>query len=358
MRKGKIFLIAVLTYLIINIGIYAYSANRGTLTALHFHNAVLVPYVLFSTFSITISAVALGIYFVYNNGLIRNAIRSKPALVALVIIFAYYTWSIFEGLLQYASQQILYSSLAYKFLPYDPFQFNTTASLLPPSLQHPFGTNYNGEDILSRILYAAPSDAEISTVVVISAIIIGAIVGMFAGYFGGWVDEILMRITDVFLAIPGLILVIAVAVLLGSSFTSAMIGLMIPWWATYARLFRSQTLVVKNMGYVDMAKLMGFSSFRIIFKHVFRNVIDPILAYAALDFGNVILTYSSLTFLGIGLQGVNQPEWGSMASNGLEYLPEAWWWPLFPSLVILVLVISFVILGDRLQDVIAGRVVQ
>ncbi|BFI75943.1 ABC transporter permease [Sulfurisphaera ohwakuensis] len=356
MRASRIFIIAVIAYLIINLGIYAYSANRATLKALHFHNTVLVPYVLFSTFSITASLVALGIYFIYRNSLMRNALKSKVAFGALVIIFAYYTWSIFEGLLQYASHQILYFSLAYKFLPYNPFQFNFTASLLPPSIHHPFGTNYNGEDILSRVLYAAPSDAEISTVVVISAIIIGGLVGMFAGYFGGWVDEVLMRITDVFLAIPGLILVIAVAVLLGSSFTSAMIGLMIPWWATYARLFRSQTLVVKNMGYVDMAKLMGFRSFRIIFKHVFHNVIDPILSYAALDFGNVILTYASLTFLGIGLQGVNQPEWGAMVSDGLQYLPHVWWWSLFPSIVILVLVASFVILGDRLQDVIAGRV--
>ncbi|AWR98173.1 ABC transporter permease subunit [Acidianus sulfidivorans JP7] len=293
----------------------------------------------------------------YTNSLVRNAIRSKPALIALVIIFAYYTWSIFEGLLQYASHQILYLSLSYKFLPYNPITINPIDSLLPPSLHHPFGTNYNGEDILSRILYAAPSDAEISTVVVISAIIIGGLVGMFAGYFGGWIDEILMRITDVFLAVPGLILVIAIAVLLGSSFTSAMIGLMVPWWATYARLFRSQTLVVKSMGYVDASKLMGFSNFKIVISHVFHNVIDPVLSYAALDFGNVILTYASLTFLGIGLQGLNQPEWGAMVSNGIQYLPQAWWYPLFPSIVILIIVASFVILGDRLQDVIAGRVV-
>ncbi|BFH73032.1 ABC transporter permease [Sulfurisphaera javensis] len=357
MKISKIFVFALIIYLIINLGIYAYFANKSTLRAYHFHNTLLLPYVLFSTFSITISAVVLGAYYIYKSSLMRNALRSKVALVALIIVFAYYTWSIFEGLLQYASHQILYIPLSYKFLPYNPFQFNLTASLLPPSIHHPFGTNYNGEDILSRILYAAPSDAEISTVVVIFAIVIGGLVGMFAGYFGGWIDEILMRITDVFLAIPGLILVIAVAVLLGSSFTSAMIGLMIPWWATYARLFRSQTLVVKNMGYIDMAKLMGFNSFKIVFKHVFHNVIDPVLSYAALDFGNVILTYSSLTFLGIGLQGLNQPEWGAMVSNGLQYLPHVWWWPLFPSIVILVIVASFVILGDRLQDVIAGRVV-
>lgn len=357
MKLGKLFVITLIILIIINIGIYAYAANRSTFKAYHFHNQFLSELALISTFIITFSTLGLGVYYIYRSSLFRNALKSKVALIALVIIFAYYTWSIFEGLLQYAAQQIFAFKLEYEFLPYNPLQLNFTTSLLPPSPHHPFGTNYNGEDILSRILYAAPSDALISTVVVLTSIVIGGIVGMIAGYFGGTVDEILMRITDLFLALPGLILVIAVAVLLGESFTSAIIGLLIPWWATYARLFRSQTLIVKNMGYVEVSKLYGFRSFKIIFKHVAHNVIDPIIAYAALDFGNVILTYASLTFLGIGLRGVNQPEWGAMVSDGLQYLPQAWWWPLFPSLVILIIVASFVILGDRLQDVIAGRVV-
>ena len=358
MKLGKAFIIAVTIYLLLNVGIYFYATSRETLKAFHFQGFELVPYVLFSTFSITVSAVAIAVYLTAKSDLVRLAVRSLPALIALVIISAYYAWSIFQGLLEYASAQIRYSPLAYMFLPYDPFRLNFSASILPPSLSHPFGTNYNGEDILSRILYAAPADAAISTIVVLSAIVIGGIVGMFAGYYGGWTDEVLMRVTDVFLAVPGLVLVIAVSVLLGSGYTSAVIGLLVPWWATYARLFRSQTLVVKNMGYVDAARLMGFRGVVIIFRHVLHNVIDPVISYAALDFGNVILTYASLTFLGIGLRGVNQPEWGAMVSDGLSYLPQAWWWPLFPSIVILIIVMSFVILGDRLQDVIAGRVAQ
>ena len=355
--KKRIAIIALLIYLFINVGIYLYYANKSTLRAYHFHILALVPYVLFSTFSITISVASLLIMFTITSTTLRLILKSKAALVAFIILFAYYIWSLFQGLLEYAAYQILYIRLSYMFLPYNPFQFNFSLELLPPSFAHPFGTNANGEDILSRILYAAPSDALISTVVVISAIIIGGIVGIIAGYVGGIVDEILMRITDVFLAVPGLILVIAASVLLGESFTSAIIGLMIPWWATYARLFRSQTLVVKNMPYIDAAKLLGIGRFRILVKHVVHNVIDAVLAYAALDFGNVILTYSTLTFLGIGLLNPNTPEWGAMVSHGVNELPQAWWYPLFPSLVILIIVTSFILIGDRIQDVISGRVV-
>lgn len=344
-------------YLLVNIGIYFHYANKDTLRSVHFDILSLVPYVLFSTFSITVSVASLVVITVITNNTFKLILRSKPALVAFVILFAYYIWSIFQGLLEYASGQILYVKLSYMFLPYNPFQYNASISLLPPSLTHPFGTNSNGEDILSRVLYAAPSDAEISTIVVISAIIIGGIVGIISGYLGGIADEVLMRITDVFLAVPGLILVIAVSVLLGESFTSAIVGLMVPWWATYARLFRSQTLVVKNMQYIDAARLLGLGKFRILTSHVVHNVIDAVLAYAALDFGNVILTYATLTFLGIGLLNPNTPEWGSMVSHGVEQLPQAWWYPVFPSLVIVLIVTSFILLGDRIQDVISGRVV-
>jgi peptide/nickel transport system permease protein len=350
-------IIALALYLLINIGVYLHYANKGTLQSVHFDILSLVPYVLFSTFSITVSVAILALVFFLTNKTVRLVLKSKPALVAFIILFAYYIWSLFEGLLEYASGQILYVRLSYMFLPYNPFQYNSSTALLPPSFAHPFGTNSNGEDILSRVLYATPSDAEISTIVVLSAILIGGLVGILSGYFGGIVDEVLMRINDVFLAVPGLILVIAVSVLLGESFTSAIIGLMVPWWATYARLFRSQTLVVKNMQYIDAAKLLGLGRLKILTKHVVHNVIDAVLAYASLDFGNVILTYATLTFLGIGLLNPNTPEWGSMVSHGVEELPQAWWYPVFPSLVIVIIVTSFILLGDRIQDVISGRVV-
>ncbi|ARM75431.1 ABC transporter permease [Acidianus manzaensis] len=356
MKISKLTLI-LLVYLIANIIAYAFLSSKAELKSLHYHPQVILPEILFISFSITGSSLFLLIRYAYRNSTIRNTLKSKVAFGAFVLIVIYYAWSIFEGLLQYSASQLNYSKISYMFLPYDPFRQVFSDSLLPPSLSHPFGTNFLGEDILARVLYAAPADAEISTVVVFFAIIVGGIVGILAGYYGGILDEILMRITDVFLAVPGLILVIAIAVVLKPSFTSAMIGLMVPWWATYARLFRSQTLVVKSMNYIDASKLMGYRNLRIIIKHVAHNVVDPVIAYSALDFGNVILTYSTLTFLGIGMQGPNFPTWGSMVSDGLNYIPEAWWYPLFPSIVILLVVSSFVILGDRLQDVIAGRIV-
>lgn len=357
LKRSTLIILILAIYLIANLAIFFTVSNKNELKATNYHPQELLFPVEFTVFSITISSIALIIIYSIRNSLIRNTLRSKVALIAYVIIIAYYGWSIFEGLLQYSAAQLNYRPISYMFLPYNPFLISYSSSLLPPSPAHPFGTDYLGEDILSRILYAAPADAEISTVVVLSAIIIGAIIGILAGYYGGIVDEILMRVTDVFLSVPGLILVIAIAVILKPSFTSAMIGLMIPWWSTYARLFRGQTLVVKTMNYIDAAKLMGYRNLRIIAKHVAHNTIDPAIAYAALDFGNVILTYSTLTFLGIGMQGPNYPTWGSMASDGLSYLPQAWWYSLFPSLVILIIVAAFVILGDRLQDVVAGRIV-
>lgn len=349
--------IILVIYLIGNLIGFFLISNKGELKAVNYHPEVLTLPIEFTVFSITLSSIVLIVMYSLRSATIRNTLKSKVALAAYVIIVLYYGWSIFEGLLQYSASQLNYTRISYMFLPYNPFQLSYTLSLLPPSLSHIFGTDYLGQDILSRILYAAPSDAEISTVVVFFAIIVGAIIGIIAGYYGGVLDEILMRITDVFLAIPGLILVIAIAVILKPSFTSAMIGLMVPWWSTYARLFRGQTLVVKSMNYVDAAKLMGYRNFIIMVKHVVHNVIDPVIAYAALDFGNVILSYSTLTFLGIGMQTPNYPTWGSMASDGLNYLPQDWWYPLFPSLVILIIVAAFVLLGDRVQDVVAGRIV-
>jgi peptide/nickel transport system permease protein len=352
----KYFLIPIL-YLIISMMFFAIFSSKLIIKITGISIQDVVPLIIFFSASVMISVDVILFFFFKNSNFIRSIIRSKIALIALTIISIYYSWSILEGLLQYAAFSLHYISISYIILPYNPFAFDfPSQSLKPPSLSHLFGTNYDGEDILTRILYATPSAAEISTVVVIFAILVGAIVGIIAGYSGGILDEILMRITDVFLAVPGLILVIAISVILHPTYTSAMIGLMVPWWSTYARLFRSQTLVVKNMNYIDAAKLSGLGSFRILVKHVFHNVMDPVVAYAALDFGNVILTYSVLTFLGIGVQAPGYPEWGSMVSNGMDYLPTDWWYPLFPSLAILIVVLSFVLLGDRLQDVIAGRV--
>ena len=282
-------------------------------------------------------------------------IHDVQALIGLIVITLFIVWSIIEGSLQIIGAYIKDPALGWALLPHNPIAPpNYALSLKPPSLSYIFGTNFNGQDIFSRILYAAPKDAMAAFVVVGFAIIVGGLLGTVAGYFGGWLDEALMRITDAFLAIPGLILAIAISILIGPGFNSVLIALTVVWWPIYARLFRGQTLTLKYRGFVEVSRLFGASHIRIIFKHVFPNAIDPVVAYAALDFGTVILTYSTLAFLGIGVQPP-YPEWGSMSSNGLSFFPGAWWYTLFPSFTILLIVISFILLGDKLQDIISGR---
>jgi len=290
-----------------------------------------------------------------NLSLWYYVLHDIQALTGLVIILMFIAWSVIEGTLQILGIYLRNPALGWVLLPHNPLAAPDYAlSLKPPSLSYIFGTNLEGEDIFSRILYAAPKDAMAAFIVVFIAIMVGGLLGILAGYFGGWLDEALMRITDAFLAIPGLILAIALSILIGPGFDSVLIALIIVWWPIYARLFRGQTLTLKFRGFVEVSRLFGESHLKIIFKHIFPNAIDPIVAYAALDFGTVILTYSTLAFLGIGVQPP-YPEWGSMASNGLSFFPGIWWYTFFPSATILLIVISFILLGDKLQDIISGR---
>ncbi|MGC8632023.1 MAG: ABC transporter permease [Thermoprotei archaeon] len=283
-----------------------------------------------------------------------SLLHTKEGLAGVALISVFLTWSFVEGLLQLVGLFIGRPSVGWVLLPHDPIVApNPSASLLPPSPRYPFGTNFSGQDILSRLLYAAPLDAAAAVVVVSSAVIIGALLGMTAGYFGGWMDEALMRLTDAFLAFPAIILAIAISMLMGNGFNSLLISLCVVWWPAYARLFRGETLTIRYRGFVEVSKLYGLNDAKILFKHVFMNAIDPVLAFVALDFGGVILTYSSLAFLGIGIQPP-YPEWGSMASNSLNFFPTAWWYTFFPSLAILMVVIGFVFVGDSLQEQLLG----
>lgn len=285
----------------------------------------------------------------------RALLRDKAGLLGLAIVTLFFSWSIVQGSLEAISGFLRKPYIGYMLLPHNPFAINFQLAYSPPSSQFLFGTNAEGEDVLSRILYAIPRDAFISVIVVVSAIVIGGILGILAGYVGGLVDEIIMRVTDAFLSLPALILVIATTVPLKATFIATLVGLVIVWWPTYARFYRAQVLKVKNMDFIAAAKLSSVSRLTLLYKYIFLNSIDPIIAYAALDFGNVILTYSTLAFLGIGITPP-YPELGEMASNGLSGLPQYWWWPIFPSLAILVIVVGFVLLGDRLQDIVSGRI--
>jgi len=283
-------------------------------------------------------------------------VHKKEALIGMVIVAVFLVWAFIEGLMQLMAGYLRRPYLGWVLLPHNPLASpNPAISLNPPSIKYLFGTNLNGQDILSRLLYAAPKDAFAAVVVVGSAVLLGGVLGVIAGYYGGWTDEILMRATDAFLAFPGLVLAIALSILIGPGFNSVLISLTIIWWPIYARLFRGQALTLKYRGFVEVSRLFGVSQIKILFRHIFMNAIDPILAYMALDFGTVILTYSTLAFLGIGIQPP-YPEWGSMSSNGLSFFPSAWWYTLFPSATILLVVIGFILVGDSLQDALSGRV--
>ncbi|MDG7011384.1 MAG: ABC transporter permease [Nitrososphaerota archaeon] len=285
--------------------------------------------------------------------------RDKIALAGTIGIAIFVMWSVIQGILEQLSGYLNDTTLAYILLPSNPFAFNFKLVLAPPSLANfpvgLMGYDATGRSILSRILYAAPKDALAAILVVTSAIVIGMLLGITAGYIGGWADEVLMRVTDAFLAFPLILLAIALALVLGNGYQVVLVALVVIWWPTYARFFRAQALSLKNRGYVEASRLSGLSSFRIIIRHIFPNSIDPIVAIATLDFGNVVLTYSVLAFLGIGAE-VGSPEWGSMSASGLQYVPHVWWFALFPSIAIMAVVVCFSLLGDRIQDLVGGRI--
>jgi len=245
-------------------------------------------------------------------------------------------------------------TLGWVLLPYNPYQYTLTNSLLPPSLIHFMGTDDLGRDIWSRVLFAAPTDAMVSVLVITGGILIGGLIGYPAGYFGKSVDEVNMRVTDLFLAFPALILALAIEATLGRAVTYAIIALVAVWWPSYARLVRGEALKIKSMKFVDAALLSGLSNFAIISKHIVTSSLNTLISYATIDLGNTILVYSILSFLGLGVPAP-APEWGTMVAAGLNEFPQWWWYAVLPGVVIAVIVIGSALLGDGLRDMFAGE---
>jgi peptide/nickel transport system permease protein len=228
----------------------------------------------------------------------------------------------------------------------EPFQ--------PPGGKYLFGTDSNGGDIFSRVIWAARVDLKIMLSVVLSATAIGCAIGAISGFLGGKTDEIMMRVTDVFLAFPALILAMAIAAALGRNLTNLTIALIIVWWPAYARLIRGQVLVEREKLYVEAAKAVGASRARIIFRHVLPNSIYPVIVNATLDLGAVLLVAAGLSFIGFGAQpGI--AEWGMMIADGRNYLISCPWMVFFPGLAILVTALGFNLLGDGLRDILDPR---
>ena len=222
--------------------------------------------------------------------------------------------------------------------------------LLAPSASHLFGTDQVGRDILSRVLYGARVSPVIAVFVILLSCIIGIPLGLAAGFFGGAVDDIIMRVTDVFLAFPALLLALAFAAVLPPSLTSTTLAIALAWWPWYTRIIRGQAASVTGRPYIESCRALGISRRRIIFRHVLPNAITPLIVEISLDVGGVILTAAALSFLGLGAQDPT-PDWGLMVSQGQSYFTTQWWLVTFPGLAILFTALAFNLLGDGLRDV-------
>ncbi len=230
------------------------------------------------------------------------------------------------------------------------WDINFQDKFIPPNSEHFFGTDDFGRDIYSMVIYGTQISLKICLMVVLSATIIGIFLGGIAGYFGGKIDEILMRVTDVFLSIPYLILAIAVAAALGRSIENIMMALILVWWPQYARLLRGQVLSIKENQYVEAARSIGSSNFRILFRHVIPNSFAPLLVQITLDLGAVLLVAAGLSFIGLGAPP-GTAEWGLMISSGRMHMFHSWWYVTFPGLAIVVTVLGFNLLGDGIRDI-------
>ncbi|HLE27152.1 MAG TPA: nickel transporter permease [Anaerolineales bacterium] len=238
--------------------------------------------------------------------------------------------------------------------PMDPLTQKLSQRLQPPSSAHWLGTDQLGRDVLSRLLFGARISLTVGVVVVSTAGTFGTLVGLIAGYTRGLADEALMRVTDVFLAFPALILAMAIAGALGPSLNNAMIAIAVVTWPVYARLVRGQVLSLREREFVEAARGLGASTPRILWRHILPNTLAPILVQASFDMGGAILSAAGLSFIGFGAQPP-APEWGVMISDGRKFINTQSWLSLFPGLAILLTVAAFNLIGDGLRDALDPR---
>jgi peptide/nickel transport system permease protein len=239
--------------------------------------------------------------------------------------------------------------------PYDPIAQQIDNRLSPPTLQHIFGTDELGRDVLSRVLYGARISIPAGLVVIAIELVIGSLLGALAGYLGGTFDLLVMRIADVALAFPAIVLALAIAAVLGPSLRNSVIAMVLVWWPEYARLMRAQVLSVKNNEYVLAARCLGVSNGRTLLRHILPNAISPSIVKASLDAGNIILFIAALSFIGLGVVPPTA-EWGAMISAG-RYKFYNWWLTAFPGLAMLSVVLAMNFLGDGVRDALDPRVV-
>ena len=248
-----------------------------------------------------------------------------------------------------AAALLLITIFAKYICPYDPYAQDLTQAMQPPSAAHLMGTDTYGRDMLSRVLIGAQTSISSTFALVAIITVFGTVVGIFCGYYGGIVDSVMMRISDVCLAFPGLVFAMTVAAILDGGVRNAVIALALISWPKYSRIARGQTLSIKNLPYMQASQLAGDSVLQMIFRHVLPNIAGPILVTSMLDIGTMMMEIAGLSFLGLGAQPP-VAEWGSMMSSGRSMLQTYPWIVLSPGLAIFVSVVIFNLLGDTIRD--------
>jgi peptide/nickel transport system permease protein len=249
---------------------------------------------------------------------------------------------------------LLIAAFAPLIATHDPLLQNLDKRLLPPSASAWFGTDSLGRDIFSRIVHGARVTLVIVLLVVVTVGPLGLLIGAASGYLGGWVDRALMRITDVFLAFPRLVLALAFVAALGPGLENAVIAIAFTAWPPYARVARAETLIIRNADYIAAVRLQGASSWRIVLRHIVPMCLPSLIVRTTLDMAGIILTAAGLGFLGLGAQPPI-PEWGAMISAGREQIFDQWWVATFPGLAICIVALGFNLLGDGLRDVMDSK---
>jgi peptide/nickel transport system permease protein len=265
---------------------------------------------------------------------LRELMRRKLGVAGLIII----------------SFIIILSLIAPIMAPYDPLDQRLDERLQPPSSKHLMGTDKLGRDIFSRILYGGRISLFIAVSSVVLATLIGMLIGLISGYLGGRIDDLLMRITDMFMAFPSLILALAIAAMLKPGMFNVITAISLSSWPQYARMARAITIQVKNEPYIEAAVSIGASNTRILLGHIIPMVIPQVMIQGMINLGGAILTAAGLGFLGFGVPPPT-PEWGLMVSEGRDLIQSHWWISTFPGLMIFLSVVGFNLLGDQLRDI-------
>lgn len=274
-------------------------------------------------------------------GVLRRILQDRAALIGILLIALLLLAAVFAPVLSP--------------YPNDVYDFHTENRLRPPDAANWLGTDRMGSDVLTRILFGARITLMIALIAVGTAVLVGVPIGLVAGYYVGWPSNLLMRVSDIFLAVPQIVLAIAIAQTLGPSIENVILALSITYWPFWARLVYAETRSVKNEVFIESAIALGASPARVMLLHILPNIASAIIVRTSIGMGATILTAAALGFLGLGAPPP-APEWGRMIAESREFLPEAWWYATAPGIAIFLVVMGFNLLGDGLRDILDPRI--